>query len=61
MPHLTLDTKEDYDLINKVYNLCVNEFGFSFSLEDIILILNNNNKLFDINDKVPRKWEKYRE
>jgi spore coat polysaccharide biosynthesis protein SpsF (cytidylyltransferase family) len=61
MPHLTLDTKEDYDLINKVYNLCVKKFGFSFSLEDIISILNSDKKLFFINDKVPRKWEKYRE
>lgn len=51
---LTLDTKEDFELINKIYHeLYDNNHGFF--LEDIIKVLENNPKLELINKDIKQK------
>ncbi|EQK42307.1 cytidylyltransferase family protein [[Clostridium] bifermentans ATCC 638] len=51
---LTLDTKEDFELINKIYCELYND-NHNFFLEDIIKVLENNPKLELINKYIKQK------
>ena len=51
---LTLDTKEDFELINKIYCELYND-NHNFFLEDIIEVLENNPKLELINKYIKQK------
>ena len=55
-PRLTLDTKKDYLLLNKIFNYfnAKNE-NLYFSLRDIMSYLEKNKKLIDLNKKVKHK------
>lgn len=61
IPHLTLDTKEDYQLISRVFDACFDLYGFSFSLENVLEQIGNNPHWLNANKAIPRKWKQYRE
>lgn len=50
---ITLDTQEDFELINNIYTSFDNEYDIR--LEDIILLFNSNPKLFQINKNIIQK------
>jgi spore coat polysaccharide biosynthesis protein SpsF len=58
LPHLglTLDTKEDFELIDKIISELEGENQF-FSLRDILRFLEANPKLFELNRDVSRKGD----
>jgi spore coat polysaccharide biosynthesis protein SpsF len=51
---LTLDTMEDFTLINKIYEILYKENEF-FYLEEIIKLLENDENLFKINSHIEQK------
>lgn len=61
LPHLTLDTQEDYELICRVHEACSGIYGDSYSLENVIALVEDRPSLLQINEHIPRKWNKYRE
>ena len=61
IPHLTLDTPEDYELITKVYQICFEQHGPGFSVENILDLFDERPDLMDLNSNVARKWSQYRE
>ena len=60
IPHLTLDTPEDFVLINKVHSHCVESHGPKFTLRDVITYLEKNPSLLNLNKNIERKWKQYR-
>lgn len=53
-PRLALDTKEDFEFIEKIYE-ALSEDNAEFSLEDILNFLDKNKKLLEINSGVIQK------
>lgn len=51
---VTLDTKEDYEVINAIYENLFYKKGY-FLLEDVIEFLNNNPEIADINKEIKQK------
>jgi len=51
---LTLDTKEDYELINAIYDKLYNG-EHDFYLNEIIKLLDDNKKLLKLNEKIKQK------
>lgn len=54
-PRLTLDYKEDFKLIKKVYLSLSKKFNNDFKFSEIIEYLNNNKKLLDVNSYLIQK------
>ena len=54
-PRLTLDYREDFEFIKKIYYPLINKYGIHFSYKDIINFLNNHKKLLNINSFIKQK------
>lgn len=51
----TLDTVEDFKLIDSIYNYLYTKKGNNFIMEDILQLLKDHTELIDINKDVKRK------
>ena len=51
----TLDTAEDFELINRVYNFLYAEKGNNFNIDDIIELYRKHPELIDINKDIEQK------
>lgn len=51
----TLDTKEDFVLINEIYKYLYEEFGNDFDSSDILKLYNKYEELLSINDEIEQK------
>lgn len=52
---LTVDTIEDFILVDKIFNSLYKKRGYGFTLEDIIEFLNSNPELLSINSSIQQK------
>ena len=54
-PRLTLDYKQDFQLIKKIYLDLSKKYSYKFSYKSIINYLNSNKKLLKINSFIKQK------
>lgn len=60
LPELTLDTKEDFQIIKEIINNFHVKKKSDFDLNDIMEFLCNNRSFLNINSHIERRWKKYR-
>ena len=51
----TLDTVEDFELINRIYNIIYSQKGNDFNMNDIIRLYKEYPKLKEINEHIEQK------
>lgn len=55
---VTIDTQEDYKLVNKIYSYFVEKNHLDFSWKDVVQLLHNNKTWLKINENITqKKWE----
>ena len=61
IPHLTLDTKEDFQFISTIFEHFYSKQDFDFSIEDVMNFIDLNKDLLQLNNLIERKWKQYRD
>ena len=61
IPHLTLDTKEDFQFISTIFEHFYSKQDFDFSIEDVMNFIDLNKYLLQLNNLIERKWKQYRD
>ena len=59
--YLEVDTEEDFELINVIFKYFDDKQLEHFSLSEIIEFLSQNNNLIKINNKVHRRWKRFKD
>ena len=57
---LEVDTKEDVEVISKIFEHFYDLDNKDFNLDQIIYFMDKNPRLMKLNQKIPRKWKKLR-
>jgi spore coat polysaccharide biosynthesis protein SpsF len=60
LPHLTLDTLEDFEVINHLHEALISKHGKLFSLENVLNFISGNLNVLETNKHIERRWKKYR-
>ena len=61
LPHLTLDTIEDFNVINYLHEALTSTCGDFFDLEDLLNFISKNPSSAQGNAHIERKWKQYRD
>jgi spore coat polysaccharide biosynthesis protein SpsF (cytidylyltransferase family) len=61
LPHLTLDTIEDFKVINYLHRVLSSTYGDFFDLEDLLNFVSKNPSSAQGNAHIERKWKQYRD
>ena len=61
LPHLTLDTIEDFNVINYLHEALTSTYGDFFDLEDLLSFISKNPSSVQGNAHIERKWKQYRD
>lgn len=61
IPHLTLDTQEDFELITTIFEYFYSKSHLDFSIDDVMKFLDSNKDLLKLNHLIERKWKQYRD
>ena len=60
LPHLTLDTPEDFKIINHLHEALTSIHGDFFNLEDLLTYVAANLDAIEGNKHIERRWKQYR-
>ena len=60
LPHLTLDTLEDFNIINHLHKALSKIHGELFDLEDLLTFVSSNPEVIASNKHIERRWKQYR-
>lgn len=60
LPHLTLDTLEDFKVINHLHEALSSKYGKLFSLENVLNFISENSEIIEANRHIERRWKQYR-